>query len=89
MPNILFKEWVKNVNKLGTFGCYSCGLLSTKTTNQSNTINTEGVKPQTNQHVLLNQPTYFYTHMVNKFNLLNKSFTYFPHNLLIYPIKIN
>jgi len=83
MPNILFNTWVKIVNNTWDNLCISCDSQSTIKTFLLKKQIHGCVKPQLNQLFLQINSTNFYTQTTNKFNLLNKSFTYFPHNLSI------
>ena len=87
MPKSVFYTWVKNVNKLGFISGDSCVLQSTRTNTFQNDTFLGWVKVLIYQLILPTTSTHFYTYSPNKFNLLNKSFTYFPQNLLINLLK--
>ncbi len=80
---VVNSRWVKNVNNLRNISGLLCVYISTTI----QLIKDVGINicVQTNffkQHLPIHSTT-IYTYLTNKFNLLNKSFTYFPHNLLI------
>ena len=87
MPNIVFNDWVKNVNKLWIVGVLNCVNSSTIKLGLVCLYNLKWLKMVFIRLSLLFQYTTLYTHLISKFNLLNKSFTYFPQHLLMNPIK--
>lgn len=81
--------WVKNVNKLRLIGSTSSVDMSTKKYNSLYKQVGIGVQTQLINFSLLHYSTKIYTYLNLKFNLLNKSFTYYPHNLLMSLLKEN
>jgi len=75
--------WVKNVNNLGYISGISCGRSSTKTPTSLYIQITKGVQTRFNKLSLPHYSTVVNTRLTSKLNLLNKSFTYFPHSLLM------
>jgi hypothetical protein len=87
MPSLLFNRWVKDVNKYRKTSSTSCDNSSTKPKRKQNSFMKSCVET-----IFLNQTLPHYSTTKNttktlKFNLLNKSFTYFPQYLLINLIK--
>jgi hypothetical protein len=80
-------RWVKNVNKLRKQGCVSCVNLSTKNYHNQNKPIPSCVELILNNPHLLHYSTTKNTPKLLKSNLLDKTFTHFPHHLLINSIK--
>lgn len=87
MPNILFKAWVKNVDTLRKLTSKSSGNPSTNSYISIYNKQTKWVQTLFIQCTLPHSSTTPYTYIISKFNLLNKSFTYYPQSLLIRPLK--
>jgi len=81
--------WVKIVNNMLINTCGFCVFVSTNRTNNQNLNDIACVKTLFIQSNIPTESTSFYTRLISKSNLLNKSFTYFPHKLLLNLIKIN
>lgn len=81
--------WSKNVNNLGNISGVSCGRSSTRTLTSLYMQITKGVQTRFNKLNLPHYSTTLDTYQTSKYNLLNKSFTYFPHNLLMRLINEN
>lgn len=87
MPNILFNMWVKIVNNLRMTRCISCGRSSTIRLAWLYKNITHCVKIAFMNPHLPQSSTTINTPKLSTSNLLNKSFTYFPQDLLIRPIN--
>ncbi len=89
MPNILFsfKQCVNNVNNLLIAGGINSVSVSTKNQIQPITFTQQCAQNQFIHPTLQPFSTIIYTGVNIIFNLLNKSFTYFPQLLLMSPLK--
>jgi len=87
MPNIVFTNWVKNVNNLWTTSWLNCVNSSTVKLNYIYLYTNKWLKVVFIRLDLLIKYTTLYTHLIYKISLLNKSFTYYPQHLLIHPIN--
>ena len=85
MPNILFKPWVKIVNNLRKFSSISCAYSSPITLHKQYKCVVRIVKTYFIKLSLLQPSTIENTPKLHRINLLNKSFTRFPQDLLINP----
>ena len=82
-------SWVKNVNNQRLISSISGVNISTKRLVLINKLITIDVQIQFSKLDLLHYSTTIYTYLNSKFNLLNKSFTYYPQSLLMSLIKEN
>jgi hypothetical protein len=89
MPNLVFNTWVKKVNKHRKTSSKSCEYSSTKLSHKQINIMKSCVETVFLNQTLPHYSTTKSTPKTHKFNLLNKSFTYFPQYLLINLIKEN
>ena len=86
---IVNSSWVKKVNNLRKQSSKSGVILSTKQYILKQTKNIKWVKSWFIQQSLPHYPTTLYTYLNKKINLLIKSFTYYPHSLLMSLLKEN
>jgi hypothetical protein len=83
MLDSLNKYLVKNVNNQRINSSVSCDVMSTKIINLININIFICLQTQFINLNLLNYSTVIYTGLINKLNLLYKSYTYNPQDLLI------
>ena len=83
MPNILFKPWVKIVNNLRKSSSKSCVTSSPIILHKQYKCVIQIVKTYFIRLSLPQPSTIENTPKLHKINLLNKSFTHFPQDLLI------
>src|SRR5680860_440978 len=89
MPNFIYTTCSKNVNSLCKVSSISCVHSSTISVNSPYSHTIKCVQGQFNELHLLYKSTNIYTYFINNFNLLNKSFTHYPHSLLTNLLYIN
>jgi len=82
-------SWVKNVNNLRKISSKSGVYISTKQYISEQINNLIRVQSWFIQYNIPLYSTTLYTHMNNKINLLNKSFTYYPQSLLMRLVNEN
>lgn len=85
MPNIVFNPWVKIVNNLRKFSSISCAYSSPIILQKQYKCVVRIVKTYFIRLSLLQPSTTENTPNLHGINLLNKSFTCFPQDLLINP----
>jgi len=85
----MHKLWVKNVNNQRLISSTSGVDSSTKEGITVYKYITMGVQTLFTNLSLLHYSTTIYTYLNSKFNLLNKSFTYYPQSLLMSLLKEN
>jgi hypothetical protein len=83
MPNIVFNPWVKIVNKLRKSDGTLCDYSSPESQNKGHWHIPGWVKKVFIGQSLLQPSTNKYTPNTSRIDLLNKSFTHFPQDLLI------
>jgi len=89
MPNTIFTLWVKNVNNQRLLSSTSSADSSTKESVSLYKYIIIGAQTLFTNLSLLHYSTTIYTYLNSKFNLLNKSFTYYPQSLLMSLLKEN
>lgn len=75
--------WVKNVNNLRAITGISSVYSSPRQLYKLNKLINYWVQPKVIHFDLLYYSTIIYTYLFSKFTLLNKSFTHYPHPLLM------
>ena len=87
MLNTMAVECVKVVKNMGIINGKSSVHIPTERQESSDQRTFNCVKMVFVRLCLLDYPTGLYTRPSTKINLLNKSFTYYPHHLLTNPLN--
>lgn len=87
MPNFVYTTCSKNVNNLRKNSSISCVHSSTGRLDQLFSLAFHCAQKLFIESHLPANSTALSTYKINKFNLLNNSFTHYPQTLLINPLK--